>query len=121
MQSILVVDDEAALAAAVSAALVDAGYSVELASDGEEALSRIQRRQFDLVVCDIKMPRMDGRAFHKLLSSSRPALAARVVFVTGDLAGTDAERFLEETGCRWLAKPFRLADLVRTAREVLAS
>ncbi|MFN7981272.1 MAG: response regulator [Vicinamibacterales bacterium] len=121
LQSILVVDDEAALAAAVSAALVDAGYSVELASDGEEALSRIQRRQFDLVVCDIKMPRMDGRAFHKLLSSSRPALAARVVFVTGDLAGTDAERFLEETGCRWLAKPFRLADLVRTAREVLAS
>jgi CheY-like chemotaxis protein len=119
--SVLVVDDEAALAAAVSAALVDAGYGVELASDGEQALLRVQRRQFDLVVCDLKMPRMDGRTFHRLLSASKPALAARVIFVTGDLAGTDAKTFLEESGCRWLGKPFRLADLVRVAREVLAS
>ena len=118
--SVLVVDDEAALAAAVSAALVDAGYSVELASDGEQALLRVQKREFDLVVCDLKMPRMDGRTFHKLLTASRPLLAARVIFVTGDLAGTDAEKFLEESGCRWLAKPFRLADLVRATREVLA-
>ena len=41
-------------------------------------------------------------------------------FVTGDVAGTDAERFLEESGCRWLAKPFRLADLLRTVRDTLA-
>ena len=81
---------------------------------------RVQKREFDLVVCDLKMPRMDGRTFHKLLEASRPALAARVIFVTGDLAGTDAEKFLEESGCRWLAKPFRLADLVRATREVLA-
>jgi CheY-like chemotaxis protein len=45
----------------------------------------------------------------------------RVIFVTGDVAGTEAEKFLEESGCRWLAKPFRLADLVRVAREALAT
>ena len=38
------------------------------------------------------------------------------MFVTGDVAGTEAERFLEEIGCRWLAKPFRLRDLLRCAR-----
>jgi CheY-like chemotaxis protein len=43
-----------------------------------------------------------------------------VIFVTGDVAGTDAEQFLEGSGCRWLAKPFRLADLLRTVREGLA-
>jgi hypothetical protein len=43
-----------------------------------------------------------------------------VLFVTGDVAGTDAERFLEETGCRWLAKPFRLKDLLRVSREMLS-
>ena len=48
-------------------------------------------------------------------------MASRVIFVTGDVAGTDAEQFLEETGCRWLAKPFRLADLVRAVRETLAA
>ena len=118
--SVLVVDDEAALAAAVCAALQDAGYTVEQASDGEEALQRVQSRQFDLVVCDLKMPRVDGKTFYGMLVAARPAMASRVVFVTGDVAGTDAETCLEETGCRWLAKPFRLTDLVRTAREVLA-
>jgi hypothetical protein len=67
------------------------------------------------------MPRVDGRAFYGLLVAAKPSMAQRVIFVTGDVAGTDAEAFLEETGCRWLAKPFRLGDLVRTTREVLAS
>jgi 8-oxo-dGTP diphosphatase len=40
--------------------------------------------------------------------------------VTGIVAGTDAERFLEETGCRWLSKPFRLGDLLRSARDTLS-
>ncbi len=57
---------------------------------------------------------------HTADAASDPALARRVIFVTGDVAGTDAERFLEESGCRWLAKPFRLADLLRACREALA-
>jgi signal transduction histidine kinase/CheY-like chemotaxis protein len=117
--SVLVVDDETALAAAVSAALQDAGYTVEQASDGEQALLRCRARSFDLVVCDLKMPRVDGRSFYRMLVASTPEMASRVIFVTGDVAGTEAEQFLEESGCRWLAKPFRLADLVRAAREVL--
>ena len=99
----------------------DAGYSVEQASDGEQALIRVQSRPFDLVVCDLKMPRVDGKTFYGMLVAAKPAMAHRVIFVTGDVAGTDAEEFLEESGCRWLAKPFRLADLVRAAREVLAT
>jgi hypothetical protein len=54
-----------------------------------------------------------------MLSATAPGLARRVVFVTGDIAGTDAEGFLEDSGCRWLAKPFRLGDLLRAVREVL--
>jgi CheY-like chemotaxis protein len=65
------------------------------------------------------MPRLDGPAFYRELATNDPAMARRVVFVTGDVAGTDAERFLEEAGCRWLAKPFRLKDLLRVAREML--
>ena len=40
-------------------------------------------------------------------------------FVTGDVIGTDADRFLTDSGCRWLAKPFRLSELLRIAREVM--
>jgi CheY-like chemotaxis protein len=66
------------------------------------------------------MPRLDGTAFYRQLEADHAALARRVLFVTGDVAGTEAERFLEETGCRWLPKPFRLKDLLRVAGEMLA-
>ncbi len=79
----------------------------------------MQAHAFDLVICDLKMPRLDGKAFYRRLAEVAPALAKRVIFVTGDVAGTDAEAFLQESGCRWLAKPFRLGDLLRTVREGL--
>ncbi len=117
--AVLVVEDEPALAAAVAEGLTDAGFEVDRAGDGEEALARVRGRDYDLIVCDLKMPRLDGMQFYRAIATVRPSLAARVIFVTGDVVGTDAERFLEETRCRWLAKPFRLADLLRVAREVI--
>jgi len=118
--SILVVEDESALAAAVIDALRDAGFTVDYASDGEQALVKVGEQAFDAVVCDLKMPRLDGKAFYRALASVAPALVKRVVFVTGDVAGKQPEEFLEESGCRWLAKPFRLADLLRAVKETLA-
>ena len=48
-----------------------------------------------------------------------PLTALMLGIIPDDVAGTDAERFLEESGCRWVPKPFRLRDLVRAARETL--
>jgi two-component system cell cycle sensor histidine kinase/response regulator CckA len=118
--SILVVEDEARLASAVVDALLDAGYLVQHAADGEEALQKVKTDAFDLVICDLKMPRMDGMSFYRMLSAAAPGLARRVIFVTGDVAGTDAETFLRESRCRWLAKPFRLGDLLRAVRDAVA-
>ena len=117
---VLVVEDEPALAQAVAEALGDAGFKVDRASDGEEGLTRLTEANYDLIVCDLKMPRIDGMQFYRAMAAATPALARRVIFVTGDVAGTDAERFLEETGCRWLSKPFRLGDLLRSARDTLS-
>jgi PAS domain S-box-containing protein len=118
--TVLLVEDDAALASAVSEALIDAGLKVDRASDGQEALARVRQNSYDAVVCDLKMPRVDGMMLYRAIAAVTPALARRVIFVTGDVAGTDAERFLEESGCRWLAKPFRLGDLLRAIRETLA-
>ena len=118
--TVLVVEDEPALAAAVSEALTDAGFVVDRAGDGEEALRRVRSKTYDLIVCDLKMPKIDGMRFYQRLSDEDPDTARRVIFVTGDVAGTDAENFLQDSGCRWLAKPFRLGDLLKTAREILA-
>ena len=117
---VLVVEDEPALAVAVSEALEDAGFTVDRACDGEEGLTRLTEANYDLIVCDLKMPRIDGMQFYRAMAAATPALARRVIFVTGDVAGTDAERFLDETACRWLSKPFRLGDLLRAARDTLS-
>jgi signal transduction histidine kinase/CheY-like chemotaxis protein len=118
--SVLLVEDERALAAAVVESLATAGLDVDHAADGEEALAKLRQRSYDVVVCDLKMPRVDGMMLYRAIATTTPELARRVIFVTGDVAGTDAERFLEDSGCRWLAKPFRLGDLLRTVRETLS-
>jgi CheY-like chemotaxis protein len=116
----LVIEDEEALGDAVAGALSDAGFRVDRALDGADALVKVRERAYDVVICDLKMPKVDGMRFFRDATAVLPQLARRIIFVTGDVAGTEAERFLEESGCRWLAKPFRLRDLVRTARETLA-
>jgi two-component system NtrC family sensor kinase len=115
----LVIEDEQALGEAVAAALGDEGFRVDRAGDGEAGLARLRERDYDVIICDLKMPRMDGIAFFDEVTRTLPQIAGRVVFMTGDVAGTEAGSFLESSGCRWIPKPFRLRDLVRVAREVL--
>jgi two-component system NtrC family sensor kinase len=115
----LVIEDEAALGDAVAAALADEGFRPDRAEDGAEALKKVSERHYDVIICDLKMPKVDGMSFFREVSAKTPLIARRLIFVTGDVAGTDAERFLEESGCRWIPKPFRLKELVQLARETL--
>ena len=117
----LVIEDERALGEAVAAALGDEGFTVDRAEDGEAALACLDVHHYDVIICDLKMPKVDGVAFFRAISAAWPDMARRVVFMTGDVAGTEAGRFLDESGCRWIPKPFRLRDLVRAARETLES
>jgi len=117
---VLVVEDEGALAEAMGEALTHAGFTVDVAGDGEDALARVRQGHYDVVICDLKMPRVDGRMLYRAIAAAAPTLARRVIFVTGDVTATDTERFLAESGCTWLVKPVRMADLVRAVRDTLA-
>jgi CheY-like chemotaxis protein len=118
-QAVLIVEDETALASAMAESFSDAGFLVDRAGDGEEAMARLEGGHYDLIISDLKMPRMDGIQLFGALRERHPQMAKRIVFVTGDVIGTDAERFLADSGCRWLAKPFRLGELLRMARDVM--
>jgi signal transduction histidine kinase/CheY-like chemotaxis protein len=118
--SVLLVEHEQSLAVAMSDGLADAGLRVDVASDGEEALARVRQGRYDVVICDLKMPRVSGTMLYRAIATATPSLARRVIFVTEDPAATDAERFLAESGCRWLVKPVRIGDLLRAVRDTLA-
>jgi signal transduction histidine kinase/ActR/RegA family two-component response regulator len=119
-KAILVVDDERDLAEVLVEELEGDGHQVEIASNGAEALRRLERRAFDLVVSDTKMPLLDGIDLYREIERRFPALRRRIIFVTGDVLDPEKRRLLESTGAPFLAKPFELSDVRNAVRRQLA-
>lgn len=115
--SILVVDDEPYIRELISRVLHERGYSVLTAGDGEEALAQIMHESIRLILCNLRMPRMNGPCLYAHLVEISPALAERVVFCTGDIANGEMVRFLREAGRPTLLKPFDLDQLVDTVSQ----
>ncbi|HSJ63285.1 MAG TPA: ATP-binding protein [Gemmatimonadaceae bacterium] len=103
---LLFVDDEPALRGSMVAFGKLRDFSVATASDGKEALDLALREEFDAVICDLRMPVMDGPALYQALSLERPTLATRTIFVTGDVVGATSRSFLDTTRQPVLVKPF---------------
>jgi len=111
----IVVDDEIEIAMLMAESLRRAGYHCEVASSGRDAQAIISEKagDFDAVVCDLRMPDIDGQALFRWIGAHHPSLVERTVFVTGDSLGPAAGRFLAESRRPVLEKPFSAEDLVR--------
>ncbi|MDQ2952469.1 MAG: ATP-binding protein, partial [Chloroflexota bacterium] len=89
---LLFVDDEPALRSGMQAFGEMRGFTVLTASDGVAALETARNTGVDAVVCDLRMPGMDGYTFHEQLRQEQPGLASRTVFITGDVIATASSR-----------------------------
>jgi two-component system NtrC family sensor kinase len=89
---LLFVDDEPALRTGMEAYGELRGFTVLTANDGHSALETTRTVSVDAIVCDLRMPGMDGIAFHEQLRQERPGLAARTVFITGDVVTSVSSR-----------------------------
>ncbi len=108
---ILVVDDEDAITFMLQRILPLWGYQVAVAEDGREALRRLAQEDYDLVLCDIRMPGLKGQDLMSILQEERPAQAERIIFMTGDTVSPDTQAFLQEVSRPVLRKPFTLEKL----------
>jgi two-component system response regulator MprA len=115
--AILVVDDDAGLRKALRRVLVSHGFEVELAIDGEDALSRLRARSFDLLVLDVMMPGRDGIEVCERLRSGGDQLP--VLMLTARDAVRDRVAGLEAGADDYLVKPFANAELVARVRALL--
>jgi CheY-like chemotaxis protein len=118
MARILVVDDQEEVAELVQAVLMDAGHAVEAVSSGQAALDRLKQTVYDLVVCDVRMPEVDGRAVSRAiahLESPRPV----VLFMTGYGDSPIESEFLQTTTAVVLAKPLGIDELLARVQGVL--
>ncbi|MBI4811376.1 MAG: response regulator [Ignavibacteriales bacterium] len=115
---ILVVDDEEALRTVLGSELMNAGYEVATASDGDEAISVVQKKKFDLVLLDIKMPKVDGFEVLKFIKKNLPVI--KVIMLTGFADLKNAIESKKHGAEDFVSKPYDLVDLLTTIERVLS-
>jgi len=118
---VLVVDDEPRMGKALERLLAP-DHEVAVAGGAREVLDLVERGEtWDVVLCDLMMPGMSGMDLHAELARRAPALAGRLVFMTGGAYTEQAQDFLARVPNRRLEKPFRPEALERLLREVLGA
>jgi len=119
-ERILVIEDEPTVAHLIADVLADEGHRVDKLLDSREAIERVRKHSYDLVICDLKMPYVDGRDFYRALVNAESPLQHRLVFVTGDTLSPHTLEFLESSGLPYLAKPFLVEELKRAVQQAVA-
>jgi two-component system response regulator PilR (NtrC family) len=117
MGKILVSDDELSMRQFLEILLKKEGHQVVCAGDGQEAWARFQAEPFDLVISDIKMPKMDGLELLRKVKERRPALA--VIMVTAYASPEDAIAAMKAGAYDYLTKPFKLEEIKSVIRNAL--
>ena len=84
------------------------------------ALAVMAATEFDLVVCDMRMPDIDGPGLYRTAVAQLPYYANRFFFVTGDVLSPEVAQFLAQTGAPHIEKPFQRGEILRVAAEILA-
>ena len=112
IRHVLIVEDDYELADVLAEVLTHENCVSDHASNGMEALNKLQSTSYDAIICDIMMPRVDGQAFYQQVAREYPYFSDRFMFITGQTtrkAGfTD---FIMRTGNSLLEKPFEIEQL----------
>lgn len=117
---LLLIEDESAVMAYVKTALERYGYSVVCTDSGADGLKLLQESDFLGVVSDMRTPGgVDGADVHAWLQRHRPELAARIVFITGDIANEDTAATLKRTGAPCVEKPFRVQQFISVVEKTI--
>jgi Response regulator containing CheY-like receiver, AAA-type ATPase, and DNA-binding domains len=118
---ILIVDDDPLITELVIDMLGIEGYDVDTATNGIEALQKLERQRYDLIITDLHMPKLDGSGFYRELAQRKLHSLKRIIFLTGTTGGSEEHRFVQESGVPVLLKPFNVSELIELVRRRLSS
>ncbi len=116
---ILTIEDEPSVADLIVNVLREEGHQVEAVLDSKEGLARLSRGSYDLIICDLRMPDLDGPAFYDALVHAGSPMQNKVLFVTGDTLSPRTLEFLEPRNLPYLAKPFLVEELKLAVNRLL--
>ena len=119
-RQVLVIDDEPDITGFLTEVLEGAGHAVDVAASGQAALELLKTRDYAAIICDLRMPHLDGPGLYDALKRLKPQLVERMIFATGDLLNEETGRFLKESGRPCIEKPFMPAQIRELVEEVSA-
>jgi signal transduction histidine kinase/CheY-like chemotaxis protein len=117
--AILLIDDEAIIVQSLRRLLQRSGYDVTTAATGLKGLAALEARPYEVILCDMRMPDLDGPGFYRELERRHPHLVSRVIFLTGDVLSPDAQAFFTQVHRPHVVKPFNAQEIRRVIRQVL--
>jgi two-component system NtrC family sensor kinase len=120
-EDILVVEDEPTVAELIADVLTEEGYRVDTLLDSRDALGRLEKKSYSLVICDLKMPHTDGPGLYRALVRRENPMQHKLLFVTGDTMAPRTIEFLNSSALPYLAKPFLVEELKEAVRRALAT
>jgi two-component system response regulator PilR (NtrC family) len=118
MAKILVVDDDQGMREFLEIMMTREGYRVVTAGDAVKALARCRKETFDLIITDLKMPKMDGIGFLKEVKQLSPE--TMVILITAYASGETAVNAMKEGAYDYIEKDFAIEDIKRIVRNALA-
>jgi DNA-binding NtrC family response regulator len=116
-RKVLLVEDEAVVRESVRDWLVDDGYDVDVAEDGEEALEKIKKEEFGVIVLDLRLPGIDGLQFFE--HAEKLKAGTKGIVITAYPSPETREKAKKLGIIDYLAKPFKVDDLEKTIRGAL--
>jgi two-component system, OmpR family, alkaline phosphatase synthesis response regulator PhoP len=116
VKTILIVEDEQAIAEMLAAILVETGYQVVIAGNGQEALRRLETTSPDLILSDVMMPVMDGRTLCKKLQAHPTYRSIPIVLMS---AAFDSISRIDGNPAAFLMRPFGLQELLNTLSDII--
>src|SRR5438093_2593631 len=119
-KQILVIDDEIHITELIFDVLARQGARIDLANNGLEALEQIKKKNYDVIICDQRMPGVSGQRLYRLVESLNSELRHRFLFVTGDVVNTQTKRFFTQAGLQYIRKPFRIQELIDAIEGLLS-
>lgn len=117
MKKVLIVDDDAELRSTLSEILKGAGYHIDEASSGKEAIERMASKDFDIALLDLMMPKMNG--IETLTELKKITPKTKVIMITAFATVENAVDAIKKGASDYISKPFRIEELLTTIRRVI--
>lgn len=108
---VLVVDDEEVIVNLLSRILAEDGFIVDNANNGVSALDQVKQQKYDIIISDIRMPKLDGKGFYESIRDLDQDLARRIIFTTGETVNEELRPFFEMLKNPILHKPFTIDQI----------